>query len=66
MSTSQDKVTKKRYRMMKKNNSLSEIEMKNNIKSDNKVDNNENANGNDDSDEDSGDTFGLDNNSDKE
>jgi hypothetical protein len=66
MSTSQDKVTKKRYRMMKKNNSLSEIKMKNNLKSDHKDENNENTNGNDDSDEDSGDTFGLDNNSDKE
>ena len=72
ISTSQDKVTKnnnlgkKSNRMMKKNNSLSEIKMQNNIKSDNKDANNENANENDDSDEDSGDTFGLDNNSDKE
>jgi len=74
ISTSQDKITKnsnlkkKSDRMMKKTNSLSEIKMQNNIKSDHKDDNNENenANGNDDSDEDSGDTFGLDNNSDKE
>ena len=72
ISTSQDKETKnnnlnkKNDRMMKKNNSLSEIKMQNNIKNDNKDTNNENANENDDSDEDSGDTFGLDNNSDKE
>lgn len=72
ISTSTDKITKsmnmgkKSDRLMKKNNSLSEIKMKNNLKNDNKDDNNENGNGNDESDEDSGDTFGLDNNSDKE
>ena len=72
ISTSTDKLSKinqlskKSHRIIKKNNSLSQFKIQNNIKNDSKNDNNENANGNDDSDEDSGDTFGLDNNSDKE
>ena len=67
ISTSSDKVGKannveeKNNRTRKKNNSI--IERKN---SDNKDDNKENINYNEDSDEDSGDSFDLDNPSDKE
>jgi hypothetical protein len=67
MSTSSDKVSKtnnldeKNSRIIKKNNSINEIK-----NSDNKDDNKENINCNEDSDEDSGDSFGLDNPSDKE
>jgi len=69
ISTSSDKVSKnnsnnfdeKNNRIIKKNNSINEIK-----NSDNKDDNKENINCNEDSDEDSGDSFGLDNPSDKE
>lgn len=67
MSTSSDKVIKKNNleeknnRVIKKNNSINEIK-----NSDNKDDNKENINCNEDSDEDSGDSFELDNPSDKE
>jgi hypothetical protein len=67
ISTSSDKVNKKNKmdeknnRIIKKNNSINEIK-----NSDNKDDNKENINCNEDSDEDSGDSFGLDNPSDKE
>ena len=67
MSTSSDKISKtnnldeKNNRIIKKNNSINEIK-----NSDNKDDNKENINCNEDSDEDSGDSFGLDNPSDKE
>ena len=67
ISTSSDKINKKNNideknnRIIKKNNSINEIK-----NSDNKDDNKENINCNEDSDEDSGDSFGLDNPSDKE